>query len=537
MCSPNGITASISFERPFEGKIYSLNYANTHECIYYNGETFYDNILLFTIPVTKCGTRITKNTRDIVDSMENRIYVQMNRNTQTIYDHQYSFVCELALDPKVTEPGSIDAFKNLDMDSDGIPKPELLLNYRNLQFPLPHKEPLLPAPIKPIIVDYLSKGIDTSNKGIEKSIDDVDGKMATNKYSYIDRLEKFAFQNKIDDTRRIKNGVLINIPSSQVKEHTSTKTDTTEKSIIYSTTTKEDEIEVSTGRDKIDLPYTKLVATQEVNKTEEKNKREIILEIQKGEGPYGNTVNKPLRIGEILTLVVKCKGSKSKNHYNMFVHSCYASDGDKKNEVELIDKSGCPVNSQIIGKFERTKNAYDEELYYFKMKTFKFPGIDNVFFYCAVDISEDKHFPEVCPNGTEKIKRLRRTLNENHNHTIVVYDNIKVEVEDNYDTVKGDTLKLNNQSETLELFFKRPYIFYPLVILVLLILLSFFIFLIYFYRNRNRNKRSSVTPRTISSVITKVPSQQLFQEANTNPLPVFSFDKVGKRKMSIFTEA
>lgn len=63
MCGLNGITVSIEFDQPFTGKIYSLNYANVHECIYYNAQEMKN--VLFTIPLHRCGTRVTRNTREV----------------------------------------------------------------------------------------------------------------------------------------------------------------------------------------------------------------------------------------------------------------------------------------------------------------------------------------------------------------------------------------------------------------------------------------------------------------------------------------
>lgn len=63
MCGLNGITVSIEFDQIFTGKIYSLNYANVHECIYYNAQEMKN--VLFTIPLHRCGTRVTRNTREV----------------------------------------------------------------------------------------------------------------------------------------------------------------------------------------------------------------------------------------------------------------------------------------------------------------------------------------------------------------------------------------------------------------------------------------------------------------------------------------
>ncbi|GMR42325.1 hypothetical protein PMAYCL1PPCAC_12520, partial [Pristionchus mayeri] len=94
MCSSDGITASLSFDRPFSGKIYSRDYSLVPECIYYNGAG--QHTVLFSIPAHRCGTRLTRTTRNVIDQMENRIYLQMDKETQTSLDKQFVFVCQLA---------------------------------------------------------------------------------------------------------------------------------------------------------------------------------------------------------------------------------------------------------------------------------------------------------------------------------------------------------------------------------------------------------------------------------------------------------
>uniref|UniRef100_A0A0K0CXF3 ZP domain-containing protein n=1 Tax=Angiostrongylus cantonensis TaxID=6313 RepID=A0A0K0CXF3_ANGCA len=94
MCSSEGITASILFNRPFSGRIYSLNYATVHECVYYNGNGL--ESILFSIPAHRCGTRLSRTTRNMVDQMENQVYVQIEKDAQTTADRQFLFVCQLA---------------------------------------------------------------------------------------------------------------------------------------------------------------------------------------------------------------------------------------------------------------------------------------------------------------------------------------------------------------------------------------------------------------------------------------------------------
>lgn len=63
MCSSDGITASIDFDKPFTGKIYSLNYAESNDCLYYNNID--RDTVLFSIPAHICGTKLQRTTRNV----------------------------------------------------------------------------------------------------------------------------------------------------------------------------------------------------------------------------------------------------------------------------------------------------------------------------------------------------------------------------------------------------------------------------------------------------------------------------------------
>jgi hypothetical protein len=67
---------------------------------------------------------------------------------------------------------------------------------------------------------------------------------------------------------------------------------------------------------------------------------DVRMEIQEGQGPYARLVTRPLQLGDTISLVVKSDDvHMTPDGMDMFVHTCYASDGGER-RVLLIDDSG-----------------------------------------------------------------------------------------------------------------------------------------------------------------------------------------------------
>ncbi|KAH7724411.1 Protein CUTL-24 b, partial [Aphelenchoides avenae] len=324
MCTNDGITASLEFDAPFSGKIYSTEFPMTHECIYYNAlET---KRIIFSIPLHKCGTKSTKNTRElqVIDLMENRIYVQMDKYAQTAYDRQYSFVCELAPNPYAPaipirssneirrHPIVPNAFRDLgtpivpvtesSRKGFGLERIDQIGPWAMPQFTVPFTTPppfLFPPPKNPEWTQHLGQ--------YRSSLD----------------LQSDHF----GDSSHIKEGFLPEVEKSFDESEKPPRRTT--KSPEPTTTT--DAIESSTVR---------AVIAPKVSGSSS-DPRSVYLEIQKGDGPFNTTVKGPIQIGDKIALVVRGNAiSKDTSHYNIFVHSCYASDGLGGTRIDLIDSAG-----------------------------------------------------------------------------------------------------------------------------------------------------------------------------------------------------
>ncbi|CAJ0578550.1 unnamed protein product, partial [Mesorhabditis spiculigera] len=634
MCSSEGITASLDFDRAFNGKIYSLDYANVHECIYYN--TMDMDTVLFSIPAHRCGTKLSRTTRNVIDQMENRVYVQMDKDTQTAADKQFSFVCQLATVEKAANTNSAD--RGLEIRRHPISAPLAAQDTYEAMTPIqptvqhapsidPYPRPpqnnfvyqespalsaqtshqvvptvaavsssnspfgnwpipgsvgynpgfgtrssmpklMVPDPIVPSTgrlsqspasnyaiehnsidgqsfadkerqllgiasQDSFAVGPGTSKAGSVSGIDAlrnvlatkgrIDGAEALRTLQDQQRLEGIQFNPLVGvglepasnrPTEKVEakpwadvvvpasvdagmipktamsldNDVLthgyplpavkqqpaILIPvatsrmppvSAEVRRAPPIRPMTPPPQTFgYQTPpTYRGPIQVAPSLDRPgyavedfepppphpplhphvsftkdespddgQVPVDRMIATQKP----ETVKQEVFLEIQLGNGPSAPTVSRPVKIGENITLVVRSRSlNKDPNFYDMFVHSCFATDGPGTTKIELIDKDGCVTRPTVVSPMERRKDSSNQQIsYFFKISAFKFPGPDDVYFSCSVELTPQEKANEICARG--KNKRARRANRIVDGHTMRLFDNVKIELEDEYERDK-----------------------------------------------------------------------------------------------------
>ncbi|VDO78412.1 unnamed protein product [Heligmosomoides polygyrus] len=155
---------------------------------------------------------------------------------------------------------------------------------------------------------------------------------------------------------------------------------------------------------------------------------ELSLEIQQGNGPFSPTVTSPVKIGDTITLVVRAKSQmKGEDDYDMFVHSCFASDGQGNTSIDLIDREGCVIRPQFVSPLNRTRDPAGVMYYFFRITAFKFPGPNDVYFSCSVEMTPFRNTSEICP----RFLRARREASEENE--LRLFDSVKVDL-----TVQSD---------------------------------------------------------------------------------------------------
>ncbi|KAI6215046.1 Zona pellucida domain-containing protein [Aphelenchoides besseyi] len=374
MCTASGITASIAFDRPFSGIIYSMGYGNVHECVYYNA-ILTENIL-FSIPNNRCGTHVTQNINELVETIENRVYVQMDKLTQTAADKQYAFVCQQPYSPN--------------------PIPNRIGNEIR-------RHPLsLSKPIIPIIIDQQTDGIFRIRRFIrqinhlttkrlyssqerENSIADAKSELlskAATTRAYGNR-SSWSIVNTntpevIDDFNPISSSQSTTSSDADLlvisgEERVKTTPSGTSTTMVRDHESTSNPVIAPKSANSIDTsaiePETKLYANQRIEKLTES----VQLEIQKGEGPFNHSINSAVKIGDMITLTVKGKAASK----------------------VVTQTFRCSIHSQVLRPMQRLR-VNDDIIYFFPLKAFKFPGPSEVFFYCSIDISPDYNFPELC---------------------------------------------------------------------------------------------------------------------------------------------
>ncbi|EYC02689.1 hypothetical protein Y032_0098g3072 [Ancylostoma ceylanicum] len=174
-----------------------------------------------------------------------------------------------------------------------------------------------------------------------------------------------------------------------------------------------------------EFPTSRLVSTQEYLAPP----TEMSLEIQQGIGPFAPTVNSPVKIGDNITLVVRSKSQmKGEDAYDMFVHSCFASDGPGATRIDLIDKNGCVIRPQFVSPLNRTRDPSGTMYYFFRITAFKFPGPDDVYFSCSIEMTPFRNAPEICAQS----RRFSREVSSKND--VRLFDSVKVELDEQYET-------------------------------------------------------------------------------------------------------
>lgn len=151
----------------------------------------------------------------------------------------------------------------------------------------------------------------------------------------------------------------------------------------------------------------------------------------------GETVAENVKIGDPLRLVVNID---KQDIYGLHVTDCLVRDGLGWGEQRLINKDGCPMDSEIMGPFDYSE---DRSTAIVTFPAHKFPYTASVYYQCNVRLCA-LHDPE-CKKAPTCVKRSKRASDddeevanteEGHPATIEVYSGLYVN--ENAEIIEGD---------------------------------------------------------------------------------------------------
>ncbi|KAK8392333.1 hypothetical protein O3P69_017721 [Scylla paramamosain] len=124
------------------------------------------------------------------------------------------------------------------------------------------------------------------------------------------------------------------------------------------------------------------------------------MDIKVGKGPFGDSIDGIVKIGEELTIVVYSKDGGM--DFDMLVKNCYAYDSqnieDKKTtRIQLSDDKGCLLKPKLMSYFYRTRDTGStgaDLISFASLYAFKFP--DKMDFYLTCEV-------ELCKSGCKNV--------------------------------------------------------------------------------------------------------------------------------------
>jgi len=130
---------------------------------------------------------------------------------------------------------------------------------------------------------------------------------------------------------------------------------------------------------------------------EEEHQVSCWMDIMRGTFPFSKPLEGPVKVGENLTMAIYIKDRRETT--DLRVKDCYAYDSREdavrggKPIIKLTSEQGCPINSRLIDFWKTTTSSVGNSasvVAYTTISAFKFPGKENVFLSCNV---------ELCTNG------------------------------------------------------------------------------------------------------------------------------------------